>query len=122
MEPEMMPHTPRSGKKLLIIRPRGGLANRIRSLVSAILLAKAVDRNLLLCWDNFAVKLEELFEYPMAPQISIAECEKYLAGDYGQTKFIHPGKRGNIEDITTDERFAALRNTALGAITPSSAS
>ncbi len=100
MEQETTTYRSRNGKKLLIIRPRGGLANRIRSLVSAILLAKAIDRNLLMCWDNYAVKYEELFEYPMPPQISSAEYNKHLAGDYGQTKFIHPGIQGNIEEIT----------------------
>ena len=101
MEQETTPYNSKNGKKLLIIRPRGGLANRIRSLVSAILLAKAIDRNLLMCWDNYAVKFEELFDYPMPPQISSAEYKKHLAGDYGQAKLIHPGKHGNIEKVTT---------------------
>ena len=87
-------------RKKIIIRPRGGLCNRLRAFASAIVMANELDRYLYLLWDKYPVPFNELFEIPVVTEITIEDYNRIKEDDSDNIKLIERETFHRIKEIS----------------------
>ncbi|GAF82429.1 unnamed protein product, partial [marine sediment metagenome] len=98
----LLPQWPASAmrRKKIVIRPRGGLCNRLRAFASAIVMANELDRYLYLVWDRYPVPFSELFEIPVVPEITIENYNRIKEDSSGNVKLIERETFHRIKEIS----------------------
>jgi len=87
-------------RKKIIVRPSGGLCNRLQVLASAIVMANEFDRYLYMVWDNYPAAFNELFEIPVVPEITVEEYNRIKEDNSGNVKVIERKTFHRIKEIS----------------------
>ena len=87
-------------RKKIIVRPAGGLCNRLQVFASAIVMANELDRYLYLVWDNYPAAFNELFEIPVAPEMTVEEYNRIKEDNSGNVKVIERKTFHRIKEIS----------------------
>ena len=87
-------------RKKIIVRPSGGLCNRLQVLASAMVMANELDRYLYMVWDNYPAAFNELFEIPVVPEITVEEYNRIKEDNSGNVKIIERKTFHRIKELS----------------------
>ena len=87
-------------RKKIIVRPGGGLCNRLQVFASAIIMANELGRYLYLVWDSYPAAFNELFEIPVVPEMTGEEYDRIKEDNSGNVKVIERETFHRIKEIS----------------------